>query len=375
MIINKGKQGDPGVGISSFTPITNDDGTVTIRVTFTDNSFQEFVSPTGEPGQGISSVSFTSTTAAEGIAGVSGETDTYTIWADEDETVSLGTFTVTNPETATPVVTLTNLGTGKQVFKEGTEFDFRTIDSDTLSTSILSDVIKIESDFRKGSEIISSSYSPLTYTMAAQLSTEPDYKIWTIHNDAPDLKKFQLPSGFSFINNDFSDSNNSVLMLPQSTLMFWIVGTVAYIKSIEGPKFNSVLPTSNNWVLDTPRGFISADVKRNVYITGHIRYDSATIDDVAAVGTVAQNFRPRQDHYFMAWGKASFGSPEFNNGMGNRQNFGVMMRVSSDGIISIAGINAPIANGPTAFGSGQDVRFIKSYIRSLRFSTSYPAFN
>jgi hypothetical protein len=48
----------------------------------------------GDPGQDVDHVSFTSTTGTG--QGEPGETDTYTFWADAGETISLGTFTVTN---------------------------------------------------------------------------------------------------------------------------------------------------------------------------------------------------------------------------------------------------------------------------------------
>jgi hypothetical protein len=49
----------------------------------------------GEAGQGIDHISFTSSTGTG--RGEQGETDTYTIWGDAGETISLGTFDVYNP--------------------------------------------------------------------------------------------------------------------------------------------------------------------------------------------------------------------------------------------------------------------------------------
>jgi len=50
----------------------------------------------GADGQGIDHVSFTSTNAPNGLASQSGFFDTYTMWADTAETVSIGTFIVYN---------------------------------------------------------------------------------------------------------------------------------------------------------------------------------------------------------------------------------------------------------------------------------------
>lgn len=59
-------------------------------------------SPTnGVDGQSVESVTFTSTTDAGGVAGVPGATDTYTLWGDLAQTVSIGTFVVTNPTNGT----------------------------------------------------------------------------------------------------------------------------------------------------------------------------------------------------------------------------------------------------------------------------------
>jgi hypothetical protein len=49
-----------------------------------------------EDGQGIDHIIFTSTTHGGGQQGQPGETDTYTVWGDVDETVNLGTFVITN---------------------------------------------------------------------------------------------------------------------------------------------------------------------------------------------------------------------------------------------------------------------------------------
>ena len=49
----------------------------------------------GDDGQSIDHVSFTSSTGG-GAAGQPGETDTYTVWGDVGETISLGTFDVYN---------------------------------------------------------------------------------------------------------------------------------------------------------------------------------------------------------------------------------------------------------------------------------------
>ena len=51
---------------------------------------------TGAAGQSIHHTSFTSTTAISGFPNEPGETDTYTVWGDEEETINLGTFTVYN---------------------------------------------------------------------------------------------------------------------------------------------------------------------------------------------------------------------------------------------------------------------------------------
>jgi len=50
----------------------------------------------GIDGQGIDHIEFTSTTAVSGLPNEPGETDTYTVWGDADETINLGTFTVYN---------------------------------------------------------------------------------------------------------------------------------------------------------------------------------------------------------------------------------------------------------------------------------------
>lgn len=60
-----------------------------------------------EDGQGIDHVSFTSTTG-EG-QGEPGETDTYTVWGDFDETINLGSFTVTNGANGTDGVGISNI--------------------------------------------------------------------------------------------------------------------------------------------------------------------------------------------------------------------------------------------------------------------------
>lgn len=79
---------------------------------------------TGDNGQNIDHVSFTSTTGTG--QGEAGETDTYTVWGDAGETINLGTFTVYNGEDGTAGVGVPSGGTAGQVLKKIDATDYNT---------------------------------------------------------------------------------------------------------------------------------------------------------------------------------------------------------------------------------------------------------
>jgi len=91
-------KGDTGIGIDSIESTGVGNNTV-ITITMTDGAVYTVnieIPSDGQDSNSIDHISFTSTTAISGLAGEFGETDTYTFWGDEAETVNLGTFTITN---------------------------------------------------------------------------------------------------------------------------------------------------------------------------------------------------------------------------------------------------------------------------------------
>jgi len=100
-----GDPGDDGQGIDHviFTGEAGTEGQTGQTSTYTIYGDAEetivlgtFVVYNGVDGQGIDHASFTSTDGATPTAGAAGQTDTYTLWADALETISLGTFVVYN---------------------------------------------------------------------------------------------------------------------------------------------------------------------------------------------------------------------------------------------------------------------------------------
>ena len=98
----------------------------------------------GIDGQGIDHIEFTSTTAVSGLPNEPGETDTYTVWGDADETINLGTFTVyngANGEDGLDGIGIPAGGTTGQVLKKASGNDYDTTWADIqLALDNLSDV-------------------------------------------------------------------------------------------------------------------------------------------------------------------------------------------------------------------------------------------
>jgi hypothetical protein len=100
----------------------------------------------GDDGQGIDHVSFTSSSLG-GSAGQAGATDTYTVWGDLGEIISLGTFTVYNGTNGTSVtVNMANVGSGANVYKTGTNnpYNFRSIVSSDSTIEITQNTDEID---------------------------------------------------------------------------------------------------------------------------------------------------------------------------------------------------------------------------------------
>ena len=99
---NKGDKGDKGdVGPEGQKGLTGNTG------------------PKGDTGLGVHHNRATSTTNHEGNFSISGETDTYTIYGDADETVVLGEFSVSNGSSAyTYAVSAGYTGTSTQFYSE-----------------------------------------------------------------------------------------------------------------------------------------------------------------------------------------------------------------------------------------------------------------
>ncbi len=109
----------------------------------------------GDTGQGIDHIEFTSTTAISGLANEPGETDTYTVWGDVEETINLGTFAVYNGGDGTDGTNGTNGvgvpagGTTGQALVKASNDDYdttwATISVGTVSilTSTIDDIVNI----------------------------------------------------------------------------------------------------------------------------------------------------------------------------------------------------------------------------------------
>lgn len=93
----KGPKGDTGDNLEIATITYEGDGQFTW--VFSDGT--SYTTPSLKGDQGVQGLSvhhskLTSTTSTTGKAGVSGATDTYTLWGDVEETINLGSFKVTN---------------------------------------------------------------------------------------------------------------------------------------------------------------------------------------------------------------------------------------------------------------------------------------
>ncbi|HEY8361812.1 MAG TPA: hypothetical protein VIK77_02865 [Tissierellaceae bacterium] len=129
--------GPTGNGISSITSKSVAGG-IEVTVNMTNGSTSVFVVPAGPPGNDgntIDHVSFTqsSNPSDPNTAGQAGYQDLYTIWQDAGETISYGTFIVTNGSNGTtPVVSMANVGAGANIFVSGSgpnPFYLRTLTS------------------------------------------------------------------------------------------------------------------------------------------------------------------------------------------------------------------------------------------------------
>jgi hypothetical protein len=133
-----------GIGIVGVTTSTPNPGFITITLTLSNGgTLAPFDIPNGVngvDGQPIDHTSFTSSnTAPFNLANLPGAIDTYTVWGDVGETMTLGTFTVYNGIDSTAADSVDNVGAGVGIYKVGTvaPFSMKTLKSSNSDISIV----------------------------------------------------------------------------------------------------------------------------------------------------------------------------------------------------------------------------------------------
>lgn len=305
LIVNKGKSGPAGVGIQSITSSVNANGETIIKITLTSGVVQNFTLPAGQEGTSVDHASITSSTLSNikpPIAAIAGAIDTYTLWADADETIVIGTFQVYNGSDGLSDSTFSNLGPGSPVYVAGSEYSFRTISSDNLTVTNDSEEVFINDPRHPLEIILSSTVENGVYNL--DIASPAYYQPIEITNKTPNIVTIAVPSGYSFEETPYLSSAQGLYLLPKATLRVWKsskngIDKVSVLSYKAKTYSAEITDFQNNFNYDTDRIYARATESRQVSISGRLRYAGSSINDNGIVFNIPLPFRPARTVYFM----------------------------------------------------------------------------
>lgn len=375
LIVNKGAPGPAGVGIKTITPTDNSDGSISLKITLTSGFTQSFIIPAGEQGTSIDHVSISTSTLSFIIPptpGLPGATDTYTVWADLAETVALGTFNVYNGSDGLSDSDFANVGNGSPIYVEDSEYKFRTIVSDHLTVTHTSTEVTVNDPRYPVQIVISTPQDKNVYLLA--LASYKYYQPVEVTNKTTSVVSVAIPNGISYEECPYSSGDQIVFLLPKATMVVWRSlknnVTRASVLTYKSKAYSKeVTDFQNNFNYDTDKIYLRTTESRQVSITGRLRFTGSSIDDNGIVFIIESLFRPPRTVYFNGTMSINTSSPSTQISLSNQTSFTVTFSLTPTGVVSIIGVAAPIgASSPTSFAINSDVRFIKSYASTIRFS-------
>ena len=382
LIVNKGQAGPAGVGIQSITSSVNSAGETIMKITLTSGVVRNFTLPVGQQGVSVDHASITTSTLSAirpPTAGLPGAIDTYTLWADADETIAIGTFQVYNGSDGLSEATFSNLGEGSPVFVSGSEYDFRSISSTTFTVTNDSEEIYIN-DPKYPVEITVSS-TPVNGIYNLNIASYLHYQPINFTNNTSSVVRLDVPIGYSFENNPFLSSAQALSVLPGANVRVWryLRGTAekVAIVSYTSKSYVSLVGNSdfqNNFNYDTDQIFLRVSQSRQVTIAGRLRFAGSTINDNGIVFNIAEPLaRPPRTVYIQGTMKVETSSQTILNGLQNQTSFPVTFSVSPAGVVTLISVSAPIGFPlPAApLNAGEDVRFVKTYASTIRLTGSW----
>jgi len=373
LIVNKGTSGNPGVGIRSITSSVDSVGNTIIKITLTSGVVNNVTLPIGLQGLSVHHSSITTSTISSltpPTASLPGAVDTYTLWADEAETIAIGTYKIYNGADGLSDSVFSNVGGEAEVFQVGSAYNFRTFKSDNLTVTQTTDQIKIN-DPRYPVEVVLTSSSG-TYDLL--MDSYQYYQPIEITNKTLSPVTIVIPAGYSFEECPYLISPLQLVLLPTGTLRVWkslkeTVNKVSILSYKCKAYSREVTDFQNNFKYDTDRIYVRATESRQITIAGRLRFAGSNINDNGIVFKIETPFTPPRVVYFEGTAFINGGSPSVLTSLGQQTAFPVSFSVSPAGIVTLIGAAARIGSvDPSPLSAGSDVRFVKTYIDTIRFT-------
>jgi hypothetical protein len=378
LIVNRGQAGPAGVGIQSITSSVNSAGETIMKITLTSGVVRNFTLPVGQQGVSVDHASITTSTLSgtrPPRAGLPGAIDTYTLWADADETIAIGTFQVYNGSNGLSEATFSNLGEGSPVFVSGSEYDFRSISSSNLTVTNDSEEVSIDDPRYPIEVVLSSTVENGVYNLAIEAAAY--YQPIEITNKTSNIVTIAIPIGYSYEETPYLSSSQGLYLLPKATLRVWkslkdTVNKVSVLSYKAKTYSAEVTDFQNSFNYDTDRIYARATESRQVSISGRLRYAGSSINDNGIVFNIPLPFRPARTVYFIGTMEVNSSSPSTLTSLHQQTSFPVTFSVSPAGVVTMLSVAAPIGSAaPVSFTAGSDVRFVKTYASTIRFTGAW----
>lgn len=374
LTVNPGIPGKTGVGISSMTQVGN-----TIQVILTNNTMETFTLPVGADGASIDHISYIS--VEDSVAGVAGATDTYTAYLDVDELLPVGTFVVYNGADGDGQL-IENVGSGTELLLTALDPEdpdqIRSIISETLTLQIAQDdTLKINYFNSPVYKEIPFNFADTTFVVAMDLYAEN--RIVEVTNRTNKLLSVQLPVNMILEQHSMKRSATLFYILPKASVTLWwtqkgdnkYVTILSYSSAVYEEE---LIDYQNSFQEDTEKIYGRLSNDDTVTVLGQFRYNfNSPISDAGIFMHIPSFLRPSRPIHFTGRGIIN-GNASTVASLNSQTNFTIYFTATPSGALVITGIDAPLGTvSPTVFFPNEDVKFIKTYISSIKFSANWDA--